>query len=155
MGNIFMSTYKTFTNEVIAINLDPNYMQFNNTFPAVSLCLVKGKLTTPLQALLNEMFTADNNNQIKSLMKHVKIADILIYHNPLQKSFVDFNHCLTQNKTCGMNLEMIKEKLLVKECDEIIVNVMYQGKTYSCKELFVKYHTEMGMCFIANSLHSV
>lgn len=156
MGILLKSTIYTFRNEVININLDRNYLEFNNTFPAVSICMIRGKTREPMRLYLNEYHQSQPNGSfdMNKLMTHVKVAQTFLYHSPMSQ-LEEFQYCEKQNESCGLNLTILTEKFAVKECDEAIIAASYKGKNYTCKDLFVKYRTDMGLCFTTNSVHSV
>lgn len=158
MGFILKSTFHTFTNEIMSINLDRNYLDFNNTFPAISVCMMKPRSTNPLRFYLRNYHESTRNVtnfDLSKIMAHVKVAQAYLYHSPTSQMEDFKEYCLTANKSCGLDLAILKDQFWVKECDEAITSVSYQGKNFSCKDLFVKYQTEMGICFTTNSIYSV
>lgn len=156
MTGILISTYATFTTDITSISLDKNYLDWNNSFPAISFCLIRGKNTSTLREFFNKYWSENNMRKPDKYMSYVKMVLSYIYHSP--NHFIEpcDPECATLNETCGVNITYLRDKFVPKTCDEIIVGVSYRNRNYTCQELFVKYeYTEMGTCFIANSLHSV
>lgn len=42
MAKIFQYTVQNFQEDVINVNVETSYIRWRNTFPAVSMCLIKG-----------------------------------------------------------------------------------------------------------------
>lgn len=161
-STILISTYSTFKGDLTAISVSTDYLDLNISFPSVSLCLLRGKNTN----LLREHFPMDGSNNVKEVprkmyMNFIKMVSSYMYHNP--HSFIDpaqnvktkEDYCEDLNSTCGVNITLLRDLYIPKKCDEIIVGVTFMGKNYSCQEIFKTYRTELGLCFIANNLHSV
>lgn len=158
MTFILISTYTTFNTNITAISVNTDYLDWNNTFPAVSICLLRGKSTE----MIRDIFPINPNDAKLELkkpyikyMSFIKMVASYLYHNPTQNIEVFEPYCANENLTCGVNITLLREILSPKTCDEIIVGVNYMGTNYTCQELFKPFRTEIGLCFIANSLHSV
>lgn len=41
MGIMLVYSVDTFNNDAFTVNIDTNYLQWNNTFPAISFCMQK------------------------------------------------------------------------------------------------------------------
>lgn len=137
------------------INLDTIYLDWHNAFPAISVCLTKGRSTTEIKNLLGTHFTKPNGDKIKLLMRHYRAIQgylFLNYIEPLEGITVD--HCLDLNETCGIDFNVIRNALTPQSCKLIMEKMFFLGKEVDCEDYFEKFETEIGICFVANSLYS-
>lgn len=154
MSRIFLLTFRSFENDAISINVDTAYLHWNNTFPAVSICFSKGRNTNAIRNYLMEYWEANQIKPPQKVMSYIKLLQSFLFQSPNQPIEILDDYCQYQNETCGLNLKVLQNRFLPKKCDDFIVNVTYLGRLYECQDLFKLFHTEMGYCYIANSLHS-
>lgn len=60
MCNILKSTLDAFALQAISINVETSYLEFNNTFPSVSFCMIKGRSTSSIRSYLQAYWKANN-----------------------------------------------------------------------------------------------
>lgn len=93
-----------------------------------------------------------------------------------------FDYCRQLNSTCGINLDVFIEQvnkskeakknhsidtdypysfafalhpqLFPKTCSDFMFNLTYMGREHKqCENLFKMHKTELGVCFVANSIY--
>lgn len=60
MCNILLSTLDAFATGAISISVETSYLEFNNSFPSISLCMIKGRSTSSIRSYLKEYWKANN-----------------------------------------------------------------------------------------------
>lgn len=110
---IFKSTFDRFANDSININVDTMYLRWENTFPAVSFCLVKGNLSIVKEFV--SPFMKENNITIPrkyGVVKYFKLLQDYLFLSP--NNLIDeFEFCDTLNSTCGLNVELLQKLVSV------------------------------------------
>lgn len=154
MSRIFILTYENISEDAISIQVDTSYLHWNNTFPAISLCLSKGRSTVAIKAFVKEYFDANNLTYPKRDMNFLKLIQTYLFQSPnVQIDELD-QFCDTLNTTCGSHLETLQNLFFVYSCKAFMFDLTYLGEKYdNCEDLFKFEKTEVGFCFSANSLH--
>lgn len=138
-----------------SINLDTNYLDWNNTFPAVSICMAKGRSTKKIENYMQEYWTANKQPVPPRAIRHYRAIQSLMFINIQQPlDGVNVDNCLEFNETCGFDMDILKRALFPQTCSDFITHVKFLGLEIPCEDIFKLHHTEMGDCFTANSLYS-
>lgn len=152
---ILSSSFKEFSTKTTSINLDTNYRDWNNTFPAVSICMMKGRSTSSIKEHMENYWKAMNQPTPPRVIRFYRAVQGLIFinfHQPLDGINVDA--CLEINDTCGINLNIMRNILLPRSCQDFMTRVTFLGEEIPCEKIFKLHRTEIGDCFIANNLYS-
>lgn len=152
---ILSRTMTDFSGKTTSINVDTAYLDWNNTFPAISVCMTKGRSTNHIKDyLLNYWKTSSDPGPSRPIRFYRAIQSLLFinFHQPLDGVSVDT--CLELNNTCGIDIEITKKALLPKKCSDFMIYVTFLGKQINCEDFFKPHETEIGFCFTANSLYS-
>lgn len=155
MVKILSSTLNKLSTETTSINLDTNYRDWNNTFPAVSICMTKGRSTEKIKRHMTEYWEVTNQPIIPRAIQYYRAIQNLMfinYHQPLDG--VNVETCLKFNETCGFDMEIMRKVLFPQSCSEFMTRVSFLGNEMPCENVFKFHRTEIGDCFIANSLYS-
>jgi Amiloride-sensitive sodium channel len=139
--------------ESTAIMPDTSYLRWVNTFPAFSFCLAKGRSTEPMKKFIKDSV---NETIYKTYnTRHFRSMQAALFLNPRSPlDGINLDHCLEMNDTCGMNLDYAKDKMLPKNCEDIFYKIKFLNEEVPCKNIFKLHQTEVGSCFIANSIYS-
>lgn len=137
-----------------AIMPDTSYINWINAFPAVSFCLTKGRSTEPIKQFI--MDNMDDNYPKKDLIiRHYRVMQSAMFLNTRDPfEGMTLSHCLEINDSCGIDIEYARNLLLPKTCDKVIDKIFFLGVEMKCQDIFKFYQTELGSCFIANSIYS-
>jgi len=107
MGSIFLLMMTRFQTDSTSIGVTTTYIHWSNTFPAVSICLIKNKITDEFTQTVRRRVPPNKtveNTYVKNLYEYL----FLIPEN----SNIKEAYCRGWNSTCGVNiLEMRKEVL--------------------------------------------
>lgn len=151
---ILSSSLKQFGSKTTSIAVDTSYLHWNNTFPAVSICMTKGT-STKIEEYMMNFWNATNLPPPLRPVSYFRAIQKLMFISYLQPSEnVNIKKCLEFNETCGIDLEIMRRDLLPQSCKDFITKVKFLGEEIDCEEIFKLHHTETGVCFIANSLYS-
>ncbi|KAG5671585.1 hypothetical protein PVAND_001778 [Polypedilum vanderplanki] len=137
------------------INVDTAYRDFENVFPAVSICLNKGMNTDEIKRNINPIFIRVNKSEVKLTYRHFKAIQSYLFLNYLEPvESINMEHCTDLNETCGVDFYSFRERVTPKTCEGIIKKMYYLGKEENCTKYFEKFSTQFGICFVANSLYT-
>jgi acid-sensing ion channel, other len=138
-----------------SINVDTSYRDWENVFPAVSICLTRGRSTAPIKKYMEANNVAQTLG-IKSLqMRHYRAIQSVLFLNyvePLEG--VNIDHCMELNDTCGVDFDIIRRAIVPGNCTDIFKEVQFLGRPIDCSKYFISFDTELGKCFVANSIYS-
>ncbi|KAL7026316.1 hypothetical protein ACKWTF_013849 [Chironomus riparius] len=138
-----------------SINLDTSYRDWDNAFPAVSLCLTKGRSTAPIKASVGTSMLREDGEEFKLSMRHFRVMQSLLFVNYQEPTEgISIETCLEMNTTCGMNFDYQRKKLIPHTCEGVMDRVFYMGEEMNCSDIFIPMETEYGTCFVANSLYN-
>jgi hypothetical protein len=155
MCSILSTTINEFGSISTSINLDTNYRDWNNTFPAISICMTKGRSTDKIRDYMVNYWESNNLPVLPRAIRYYRGIQSLMFlnhHQPLDGVKLDL--CLEFNNTCGVDMDILKRDLLPRDCSEFMVAVLWQTREIPCNKIFKLHETEIGQCFIANSLYS-
>ncbi|CAO1425194.1 unnamed protein product [Diamesa tonsa] len=144
-----------YDSQATTINLDTNYKDWNNTFPAISVCVTKGRSTNKIKDFLTAYWNTTNQTAPIGI-RYYKIILSYIFLNPYQPlDGIILKTCSDYNETCGVDLSILKRYLLPQSCKDFMRELIYFNRRIdNCESIFKHYKTEIGDCFTANSLYS-
>lgn len=155
MCSILSSTYEEYGSKSTSINLDTNYREWNNTFPAVSICMTKGRSTNLIKEYMENYWLSRNTTIMPRAIRYYRAIQSLMFinfHQPLDG--VNVGNCLELNETCGVNMDVLTRDLMPRTCNQFMTRVLWLGRELPCEQVFKLLKTEIGMCFVANSLYA-
>lgn len=151
---ILFPTFNNFGSKATSINLDTNYRDWDNVFPAVSICMTKGRSTKKIEEYMKAYWAATNQTLKLSVRYYRSIQSLMIVNLQNPMDGINKETCASINSSCGVNLEVIKRDLLPQKCSDFMTKVTYLGEEIDCEKIFKLYQTDIGDCFTANSLYS-
>lgn len=146
------NTLQDFYADTILINVETNYLGWENHFPAVSVCLQKGRSTGKLYEYLKRNW--DHNYTFPDSVDYMRVLQSYLFVNNIEKLDGNLEICEDLNETCGIDWISVKNYLTPKICEEFLYDVKFMGESIeNCSSVFDLHLTEMGYCFIANSFY--
>ncbi|XP_073848122.1 pickpocket 29 isoform X1 [Musca autumnalis] len=146
--SIFVLTIKRYFSDSISIGIETTYLQWNNTFPAVSFCLTKNRSS----GRVNDFVAAENIPHKVSRAIYVKNLHDYMFTNPNNFHFKE-DYCDGLNSTCGVDILRLRREILPSSCQFFMANVSYLGKVVeNCEDIFKFHQLEMGYCYLANNI---
>lgn len=138
-----------------SINFDTSYHDWNNTFPAISICFDKGRTFKPIQDSVENYFTQNNIKQPSRPSRYFRTVRDLFFLNPQNpiNKMSGLDDCREINETCGVDIEVLRNVFLPQDCHDFIKDFEFLEQTLNCSDFFFKKKTESGLCFVANSLY--
>lgn len=152
---ILVENANDYNAQAATINLNTNYKDWNNTFPAISVCATKGRSTNKIRDFLLDFWKTTNQSAPHGI-RYYKIIASYMFLNPYKPvDGINMITCSEYNETCGVDLDIIKRNLLPQSCKDFMQDLTYFNQRIdNCESLFKHYKTEIGDCFTANSIYS-
>ncbi|KAB0804682.1 hypothetical protein PPYR_01652 [Photinus pyralis] len=136
MFTIFIAQYNSFKHNSISFVTETTYLEWNTTFPAVTLCEVGS----------TEIFWTPEPDEDYSPVQQF-ISDILFFTGSCYS-------CSASCETCSrLNFHEVVKRFR-KDCRSIMQVCEWNGVPFECCDKFLPINTEYGICFSINSLHS-
>lgn len=102
---------------------------------------------------LDEYFRENNIPEPSHKRSYYKFAQSYAFLSPLRPVFdIDMDMCLSYNKTCGLNLDVIQSKAMPVSCTDFLKDVTYLGQKKKCEEILKLEHTSAGICFTTSTI---
>ncbi|XP_062711561.1 uncharacterized protein LOC115255858 [Aedes albopictus] len=140
--------------ETVTINIENSYLRWNNTFPATSICYAKGRSLKSIQTFLETYWAEKNLTKPARFSSFLRLAQKYLFVSPSNNIEHSATICNGMNETCNLDLETMQTLFFPKSCTDVFINVWFLGKPYRCGDIFKLFYTEMGFCFISNSIFS-
>ncbi|XP_065092261.1 sodium channel protein Nach [Ochlerotatus camptorhynchus] len=153
MTLILLYTLESF-DETVNINIETSYLRWNNTFPATSICYTKGRSLKSIGKFLEDHWANRNLTKPVKFSSFLRLAQNYLFVSPSNSIDDRGMICSGMNETCNLDLETMQKLFFPQSCSEIFVDVIFLGKVYRCEDIFKLFHTEMGPCYVANSIYS-
>lgn len=116
---ILQLTLKRFYTDVITIDVDTSFLHWDNTFPAVSICLTKGRSSS---AKLKNYIKDAKIPYSSSEISFVRLIHFYMFMSPENMGFSLKNECAGLNETCGVDIELIRSEVRVIFTDFLHIN---------------------------------
>jgi hypothetical protein len=152
---ILSGSLKEYGSKTTSINLDTNYRNWNNTFPAISICMIKGRSTQKIQDFMTNYWQINNISMEKispRIYRSIQSLLFIDYQQPLDG--ISIGNCDDFNSTCGVDIEILKKTLLPQNCSDFMTSFKFLEREMNCWNFFKIQRTEIGDCFTANSLYN-
>ncbi|CAG9798443.1 unnamed protein product [Chironomus riparius] len=138
-----------------SLSLDTNYLDWNNSFPAVSICLGKGRSTSPFKQFFGDSFVRLDGSKSKLSIRHFRVLQSILflnYDHPMDS--ISLDRCFDMNDTCGVDMKLIQNHFLPKLCHEFMDSVYFLSDEVNCSDIFERINYKHEICFTTNSLYS-
>ncbi|CRK87939.1 CLUMA_CG001725, isoform A [Clunio marinus] len=155
MSSLLFETISQFKKDSTTINLNTNYYEWENNYPAISICMGKAQSTDGLQSHMIKYWKTMNMTTVAkyTYFKDMRALLFLSATDTFEKIGASNGICHKYNSTCGIDPEILRSILVTKKCEDFITEIKFRNKKYECDELFKFHITEIGYCFTANSLY--
>ncbi|XP_023292748.2 sodium channel protein Nach [Lucilia cuprina] len=131
--------YNNFFATNITFNLDTLYLNWNTSFPAVTICeLYNGEKVWDLS---EQYFGTEHDMRLDDV-----VGEIVYFHGICTSCDI----CENQNLSCPQNFTQLLKQFRTN-CTDLIINCKYQNIFFDCCDEFYPLHTEYGVCFAFNS----
>ncbi|BFG05493.1 acid-sensing ion channel 5 [Drosophila madeirensis] len=129
MTTIFMLMKNRSDTDSTSIGVTTSYISWINTFPAVSICLSKNRITKEFSEAVKRR-SADGHSPSYTYIRTLEF-----------------------NSTCGVDILGMRKELFASSCTEFMEKIFFSEKLlHNCEEIFKFHELEMGYCFLANNL---
>ncbi|KAK3932273.1 Pickpocket protein 28 [Frankliniella fusca] len=139
---LLMSSYNAFQYHAVSFVSETAYLDWNTTFPAVSVCETESP--DKLYESATKVFGVKRNRNLDFFLR-----DIVFFDGTCRS-------CSTQ---CGTVMNCTNDFLSIinmvrSNCTSLINNCRWNGEPFDCCQNFLPLQTETGFCFTINSLHN-
>ncbi|XP_026333467.1 uncharacterized protein LOC113240392 [Hyposmocoma kahamanoa] len=128
---------KLYSEDLVSYSVETNYVTWDTTFPAVTVCEPSDK--ERVQRFLTK------NNIPSSMLKFLQ-----------EVAYWNVNYCRTcnnckMNQTCVENYQELVPKIR-SNCSEILTDCWWANKKFRCCDRFLPFETELGTCYSFNNI---
>ncbi|XP_026282495.2 sodium channel protein Nach-like [Frankliniella occidentalis] len=139
---LLMSSWNAFQYHAVSFVSETAYLDWNTTFPAVSVCETESP--DKLYESATKVFGVTRNRNLDFFLR-----DIVFFDGTCRS-------CSTQ---CGPVMNCTDDFLSIIErvrsnCTSLINNCRWNGELFDCCKNFLPLQTETGLCYTINSLHN-
>lgn len=106
--SIFLLTMTRYFSDSISIGIETTYLNWNNTFPAVSICLTKNRSSSRVM----EFVKAEQVEHKVSTTNYVKNIHDYMFTNPNNINFKE-DYCNGLNSTCGVDILRVRKEVII------------------------------------------
>ncbi|KAJ3649088.1 hypothetical protein Zmor_020850 [Zophobas morio] len=132
---VFKASYKSYTDNAISFVTETTYLNWNTSFPAVTLCEITS----------SEVEWNGDQEEVEAIQQF--IADLIFFTGSCYS-------CHTPCTTCEkLNFAETVQKFR-KKCSQLLSRCKWNEISFDCCEKFLPLETEYGVCFSFNSLHT-
>ncbi|KAG5879361.1 hypothetical protein JTB14_030990 [Gonioctena quinquepunctata] len=136
---VFKNSYVAFEEKSVSFVTETTYLEWNTTFPAVTLCPIAG---SEPEWNDDEDFTKDDIDLQKQF-----IIDLVYFTGSCYSCNSDCKSCEVMNFT-------EKVEKYRKKCRRIITACKWNDDHFNCCDEILPLDTEYGICYSLNSLHT-
>ncbi|SPP73223.1 Hypothetical predicted protein [Drosophila guanche] len=148
MATIFMLMKNRSDTDSTSIGVTTSYISWINTFPAVSICLSKNRITKEFSETVKRS-SADGHSPSYT---YIRTLYDYLFINP-NNLYLKEEYCKDFNSTCGVDIVAMRKALFASSCTEFMEKIYFSEKLLpNCEEIFKFHELEMGYCFLANNL---
>ncbi|KAF5298771.1 hypothetical protein FQR65_LT09640 [Abscondita terminalis] len=147
MFKMFYASYQAFRHNAISFVTETTYLEWNTSFPAVSICEISSSeiFWTPYVFNFFKYNYREPGEEYSPVQQF--ISDILFFTGNCYS-------CLAPCEICpNFNFQDIIRKHR-KDCRSIFQTCKWNNELFDCCEKFLPLSTEYGTCFTINSLHT-
>ncbi|XP_055920688.1 uncharacterized protein LOC129952225 isoform X2 [Eupeodes corollae] len=142
-------TFKRYFSDPVSMIVDTEYIHWNFSFPAVSICLIKGKFSSSLIPLIDKF----NITYKGSKTNFLRLVHTCMFENSLRFDLTQLKKCGELESVYGIDVEEINAMVLPQDCKQILDFLSFNNKLLINCSRFLKFHkTEIGYCFIFNTI---
>ncbi|KAL3288803.1 hypothetical protein HHI36_003236 [Cryptolaemus montrouzieri] len=131
----FYESYEAFDTKAVSYVTETAYLHWNTSFPAISICEVKG-------AELNYVDELEEASSVDDF-----VHDLAFFTGDCYTCGNKCDECDKLNFTA----EVEKKR---KTCTDLIRNCKWNDREFNCCKYFQPLETEYGICFALNSIHT-
>ncbi|XP_074034427.1 sodium channel protein Nach isoform X1 [Leptinotarsa decemlineata] len=136
---MFKNSYKAFEEKSVSFVTETTYLEWNTTFPAVTLCPIAG--SEP------EWFEDEDFDKEEIDMQKQFIIDLVYFTGSCYSCNSDCKSCKSMNFT-------EKVEKYRKKCNRVVSACKWNDIDFNCCDEILPLETEYGFCYSLNSLHT-
>ncbi|KAL1130441.1 hypothetical protein AAG570_011689 [Ranatra chinensis] len=137
-----MASWYNFQNNAVSFGVDTAYLNWNTTFPAISIC--ENESPDKIYESGTKLFGKERNMNTDFYLRDIAFFDGTCYSCK--------SHCgVTMN--CTNDLQYLVRQVRAN-CTKMLDYCQWNGQPFNCCSHFLPLETETGICYTLNSLHT-
>ncbi|XP_034832228.2 sodium channel protein Nach-like [Maniola hyperantus] len=143
---LISSAWEAFVKSPISFGVETTYLDWETRVPAVAVCNVVAKT--------NKYQIYNIGNKIFNSFKFDDEIKEIIYFRG--RAFNLVKNCLPENRDpqCPLSNYSYYASFILSPCSEVLANCSYNNKKFDCCEYFQPIETDIGVCYIINSIQT-
>ncbi|KAL4713986.1 hypothetical protein ACJJTC_005617 [Scirpophaga incertulas] len=144
---LIIAAWDSFVNNPISFGVETTYTQWDTEMPAVAICeLANDK---KLYDVADTIWPPDHLLDLEDALKEIA------HYRGISYSLVQVCHkAKNPDPLCPVSNYSYYAALVRSSCPQIIQNCSYNDKPFDCCEYFQPIDTDMGTCFMMNSIQT-
>ncbi|XP_034254431.1 uncharacterized protein LOC117653133 [Thrips palmi] len=144
---LLIASYTAFRDHAVSFVSETAYLDWNTTFPAVSVCETESP--DKLYESATKVFGTDRNRNLDFFLR-----DIVFFDGTCRSCSTQ---CSSRPDDGGMKCRddfMTIIDLVRSTCPGLLIKCRWNGQPFDCCKNFLPLQTETGLCYTINSLHN-
>ncbi|XP_037868462.2 sodium channel protein Nach [Bombyx mori] len=144
---LIVSAWESFVQSPISFGVETTYTDWDTKLPAVAIC--ESANDDKIYNVSDTIWTPSHLLDLEDTLKEIA------YFRGVSYSLVEVCH-LTKNPdpNCPVSNYTNYVRLVRSDCPKIITNCSYNSKPFDCCNFFQPIDTDIGTCFIINSIQT-
>ncbi|XP_066902904.1 sodium channel protein Nach [Halyomorpha halys] len=140
--SLLRGSWYNFQNNAVSFVVETSYLEWNTTFPAVSIC--ENESPDKIFDSGTRLFGAQRDMNMDFFLRDIAFFDGTCYSCK--------THC-GNTMNCSEELKYLVEQVRAP-CEDFLGNCTWNGVPFDCCSQFLPLQTEIGLCYTINSLHT-
>ncbi|XP_046391545.1 acid-sensing ion channel 4-B-like [Ischnura elegans] len=137
-----VETWNVYENNPISFVIETDYLRWNTSFPAVSVCEEN-----------NDGRVFEVADQLLGKVHDYNLDDVIKEISYFRETTFYINHYCVDNMACPQT-GLQKIAVMVRSpCEDVFESCRWNSVAFNCCSRFIPVYTEVGTCYTINSLH--
>ncbi|XP_013186814.1 pickpocket protein 19 [Amyelois transitella] len=141
---LIQAQYAAYQNKPISFVVETTYKDWNTDFPSVAVC--ENDNTRRIEAISDKLWGEDHDFNMEEVLKEIAFFKGITYYTSefcgLENPLPD---CVKGN--LSQYASMVRSS-----CEDTFANCSWNGESFPCCKYFRPMETELGTCFVINSI---
>ncbi|XP_072948821.1 sodium channel protein Nach [Epargyreus clarus] len=144
---LIIAAWDAFVNNPISFGVETIYTDWDTKMPTVAVCETGN--TNKIYNVSDTIWPPDHLTDLEDALK-----DIAYFRGVAYRLIQTCGQPKHPDHLCPMSNYSYYAKLIRGECHQILVNCSYNDQAFNCCDYFQPIDTDMGRCFIINSIQT-
>ncbi|XP_060803388.1 sodium channel protein Nach-like [Amyelois transitella] len=144
---LIIAAWDSFVENPISFGVETTYVDWETRLPAVAVCELLN--VDKVYEVADTIWPPGHLLDLEDALKEIA------FYRGISYTLVEVcHHAKNPNKLCPMENYTYYADLIRSDCPQIIRNCSYNGNMFDCCEYFQPIDTDIGTCFILNSIQT-